>query len=108
MKKFIGVTITIFFLICLSACGKSEIDKCVDSIMLQKFASHSFDACWDICLNSRTFEQMSEEDKSLMVNGCFVPCSDKAEKRDDVRKYIQVKYEADIRLQCLRASSGNK
>ena len=89
-------------------CGKSEIDKCVDSIMLQKFASHSFDACWEICLNSRTLEKMSEEEKNLMVNGCLLPCSDKAEKRDDVRKYIQVKYEADIRLECLRASSGSK
>ncbi len=102
------IIIAISFLGCLSGCGKSEIDKCVDSIMLQKFTSHSYDACWEICLNSRTFEEMSEEEKSLIVNGCVAPCSNKAEKRDDVRKYIQVKYEADIRLQCLRASSGNK
>jgi hypothetical protein len=108
MKKFIAVSIIIFFSVCLSGCGKSEIDKCVDSIMLQKFASHSSDACRNICLNFRTLEEISEEEKNLMVNGCLLPCLDKAEKRDDVRKYIQVKYEADIRLQCLRASSGNK
>ena len=108
MKKFIGVTITIFFLVCLSGCGKSEIDKCVDSIMLQKFVSHSFNACWKICLNSRTFEEMSEDEKKSIAQGCVVPCINESRNRDDVKQYIRVNYEADIRLQCLRASSGNK
>jgi len=108
MKKFIGVTITIFFSVCLSGCGKSEIDKCVDSIMLQKFDSHRVNACMKICKNFREWDEMSEDEKKSMAQGCVEPCINESRNRDDVKQYIRVNYEADIRLQCLRASSGNK
>jgi hypothetical protein len=104
------IIIAISILGCLSACGKSEIDKCVDSIMLQKYDSHRTTACLKICKNFREWDEMSEDEQKTMVQGCVEPCLNESRNRDrdDVKQYIRVNYEADIRLQCLRASSGNK
>jgi hypothetical protein len=102
------IVIAISLLGCLSGCGKSEIDKCVDSIMLQKSDSHRFIACLEICRDFRDTDEMSEYEKKTMFQGCVEPCLNDSRNRVDVKQYIRVNFEADIRLQCLRASSGNK
>jgi hypothetical protein len=102
------IIIAISLVGCLSGCGKSEIDKCVDAKLVQELnrPGTSTVACFRICNGERSFESLPETDKEAIVNECVNPCVSNANVREDVRQKIRTRYEADIRLECLRAASG--
>ncbi len=111
MKKSTIVTISISTIVFLTGCGKSEIDKCVDAKIQNYLSAPGKIAgpCLGIC-NAPPAEEsakMTESEKDL-IGMCLSNCTLNAEKRDDVRQLIKTKYEADIRLECLRASSGSR
>lgn len=111
MKKSTQIIMSISAIVFLMGCGKSEIDKCVDA-KIQNYLSEPgkiAGPCLSICNAPPTekIAEMTESEKDL-VGICLSNCTLNAEKRDDVKQFIKTKYEADIRLECLRASSGSR